>query len=148
MPISPSETILTTVEELEEFSASANYIDTDTLLPAEILSVEPSQIDPGIEIIVSGSNVTIQGNYAQVFTDKTFQYIPIDDETRLVTSSLTEVPENIFALIKYSPDTKLSKLITYSVISESGNATISQTVTNNWDSGKSQMLNILSRGVN
>jgi hypothetical protein len=148
MALIPAEITLLTVEEFDDFSVSVSFTDSETLLPAEIVQVQPSLVNNSIEILISGSNVIIQGFYSEIFTEKTFQYIPIEDESQLVTSFLPDVPESIFALIKYTADNRLSKTITYTVVSTSGSAIISQTITNNWDSGKLQMLNILSRGIN
>jgi hypothetical protein len=157
MSLEPALTVFPTVEEvLDEFTQSVSYntVSVDPItgdpsnVPASVTSVTPSQEDPGISIEISGNTVTISGKYLEVFTDKTWTYIPQGQTPNEIVENVfyNEIPQEIEVLTSYFPDKTVSKLITYSVNTSAGSAVIEQTVTNNWDAGKAQMFEVLDRG--
>lgn len=150
MAVTPPSTTFSTVEEvIGEFSESVSYYDSTTSLAAGVNSVTASQSDPGITISISGNTVTVSGRYTQIFTDKTWTYIPRGQTPEEIVEGVyySEIPIEIEALTSYFPDKSVSRLVTYSVSTTAGSATIEQTVTNNWDTGKAQMYEVLARGV-
>lgn len=147
MAVAPSLTTLSDTDEFVTLSETITYTDS-SLTPPEvpiITSVTPDVADTGITISFVSNQLTISGQYTNVFTNKNFQYVPLNEPTNLVTVNYDSVPAEIDALIKYSPDALETKKITYTVVTSSGNATVEQTVTNSWDRGKDQMFDILGR---
>lgn len=157
MALEPALTVFPDVEELlDEFSQSVSYNDVSvdpisgapSSSPANITGVTASHEDAGITIEFSGNTVTISGKYLEAFTNKTWTYIPKGQTPNEIVEgvSYTDIPEEIEVLTSYFPDKTISKLVTYSVQTSAGSASIEQTVTNNWDTGKAQMFEVLDRG--
>lgn len=156
MALEPALTVFPTVEEiLSEFSQTVTYNDVSagselsppTSIPANIQSVTASHTDPGITIEISGNSVTISGKYLQAFTNKKWTYVPFQNPPSPVEDVFyNEIPSKIDSLVSYKADKTVSKLVTYTVSTSSGTATIEQTVTNNWDAGKAQMFEVKARG--
>jgi hypothetical protein len=160
MALSPTTTEFAEVDEGQEFSESVSYNDVEagepdpetgepgegTSTPVTIESVISSIEDPSITIEISENTVTITGPYNNAFPGKTFKYIPLGQPGSLITVPFNEIPSEIDALTGYNPVGVLSTTVTYTVTTSAGSATITQVVNNNWDAGKAQMLNALSRG--
>jgi hypothetical protein len=148
----PVLTVLSSVEEIVgTFSQSVSYTEFDSILnitvPATITQVTPSYQDPGIDINVTNGTVTISGSYLQAFVNKTWNYIPKGETpTEIIQGVLyNQIPQEIEALITYSPDSTVSRLVTYTVQTATESAVIEQTITNNWDIGKAQLYVVLDR---
>lgn len=161
MALTPSFTELSPVNEGQTFSESVTFNDEEagappaegeppgagTSTPVTITSVTSSIVDSTIVITIADNVVTISGAYNNAFPGKTFKYIPKGHPEQLVVVPFNEIPAEIDALTGYNPVGSTSTTILYTVITSSGTATISQVVKNNWDAGKAQMLNALSRGA-
>ncbi len=158
MPLKPATTDLGSTYEGIEFSNTITYVDetilssggdagvTTTETPITITSVTSSSPDPTIKIEVKDNSVTISGKYSAAFPGKKFEYIPTDDPTKTVTATYEQVPKSIMALIKFTAPLETSIVVTYTVKTSVGDATITHTVLNLWDVGKAQMADVLARG--
>lgn len=157
MPLEPAKTVFPDAEEvLTQFSQTVTYNDVTagtettpgTSTPVTISSVTASKTDSGITISFSGNSVTISGKYQEAFTNKSFDYIPFEKAPTVVAKvGFKDIPPKIDTLVGYTPDKTISILITYTVVTSAGSATIEHTVTNNWSAGKDQMAIAQARGV-
>jgi hypothetical protein len=161
MALSPTTTEFSPVDEGQEFTESVTYNDVESgepdpdtgepgpgqSTPVTIETVSSSVEDPSITIDIVDNTVTITGPYNSAFPGKTFKYIPLGQPGTLLTVPFNEIPSQIDALTGYNPVESLSTTIIYTVTTSAGSATITQVVNNNWDAGKTQMLNALSRGA-
>lgn len=141
--------ILNTVEEFQNFSASVYVEDTSflTTVPANVTGVSATLSTDGVTISYSGSTVSFTGRYTNIFPEKTFEYLVTEPQEEVTVTNYDEIPSSIYVLTQYNPAGILSKTITYTISTSSGSATVTQTVRNNWDSGKAQMLAAQSRGT-
>jgi hypothetical protein len=144
---SASPSILTSVEEFQNFTQSISVEDPGISgpVPATVTGVTANLSTEGLTINYSGSNVTISGRYVNIFTEKTFEYLVTEPQEEVTVTSYQDIPSKIYALTQFNPSKILSKTITYTISTTSGSASVSQTIQNNWDTGKSQMLQALSR---
>lgn len=160
--LTPSSTEFDPVDEGQAFEQSVTYTlevapppedpPADPPTPGEsfpvvIESVTSSVVDPSIVITIEENTVTIKGPYTNAFPGKTFKYIPVGQPGVFVTVPFIDIPSKIDALTTYNPATTPSTTVTYTVVTDAGIATITQTVNNNWDAGKALMLTALSRGA-
>lgn len=157
MALKPATTDFGSINESVEFTRTVTYADetvtsggdagdTTTSVPVTITSVTSSSSDPTIKIEFKDDAVTISGKYSAAFPGKKFEYIPANDPTALISSSFEQVPKSIMALIKFTAPLETSIVVTYTVKTSAGDATITHTVLNLWDVGKAQMLQVLARG--
>ena len=162
MALTPSTTTFPVITEGVQFTQTVSYLTEDTstppeggsegggteptLIPAVVIDVTSSIIDPAITITVVDNSVTIAGMYTMAFPGKSFEYIPVGSDAT-VTTSYEQVPAHITALITFNPVTVLTTTVTYTVNTEAGSATITQVVNNTWDAGKAQMQTVLTRGT-
>jgi hypothetical protein len=153
MALFPTTTDFSPVDEGQNFTESVTYNDVEgedpggISTPVVIDSVTSSIDDSSITISVVDNTVTITGPYNNAFPGKTFKYIPLGQPGTLLTVPFNEIPSQIDALTGYNSVGTLSTTVIYTVVTSSGSATITQVVNNNWDAGKTQMLNALSRGA-
>lgn len=143
-----SPSILTSVEEFQIFTQSITVEDTGISgpIPATVTGVSANLSTEGLTINYSGSNVTISGKYINIFTEKTFEYLVTEPQEQVTVTDYQNIPSKIYVLTQFNPSTILSKTITYTISTTSGSASVTQVIRNNWDTGKSQMLQALSRG--
>ena len=143
-----SPSILTTVEEFQNFTQSISVEDVGFLEPiaATVTGVSANLSTEGLTINYSGSNVTISGRYINIFTEKTFEYLTTEPQKEVDITPYQDIPPKIYALTQFNPSKILSKTITYTISTTSGSASVTQTIQNNWDTGKAQMVQAVSRG--
>lgn len=157
MSLKPATTDLGSINEGVDFSHTISYVDetvvsggdsgdVSTEEPVTVTSVTSSSPDPTIKMEFKDGDVTISGKYSAAFPGKKFEYIPSDDPTKLISVSFEQVPKKIMALIKFTAPLESSIVVTYTVKTAAGDATITHTVLNSWDAGKAQMLDVLARG--
>lgn len=144
--VSPS--TLTTVQEFQVFTQSISVEDVGILgpVPATVTGVAANLSTAGVTINFSGSSVTLTGKYTNIFTEKTFEYLVNEPQEIVTVTPYQNIPAKIYVLTQFNPSTILSKTITYTISTTSGSASVTQVIQNNWDTGKSQMLEALSRG--
>ena len=156
MALSPSTTQFPEVNEGDTFSQTVTYIDLVDA-PSEEGGSSPEAVEVTINSVTSSINdsyitiqhtnnvVTISGKYTSAFPGKSFKYIPKGGGLE-VTAPYESVPAEINALITFTPVSTQSVTVTYTVNTNIGSATITQVVKNTWDTGKAQMIEVLSRG--
>jgi hypothetical protein len=159
MSLTPETTVFDAVDEGQSFTYTVVYtneaeaVDPPPETPPEtppdpiIESVVSSVEDSTINIEFVDNTVTISGSYNNAFPGKTFEYIPKGKQGTIISVPFNQIPLEIDALVKYNAVAATSTTVTYTVITDSGTATISQLVKNNWDAGKAQMLTALARGA-
>jgi hypothetical protein len=141
--------ILNDVEEFQNFSTSVYVEDVGflTTIPANVTGVSANLSTDGVAISFSGPTVSFSGKYTNIFPEKTFEYLVTESQEEVTVTRYDEIPSNIHVLTQYNPVNTLSRTITYTISTSSGSAIVTQTVRNNWDSGKAQMLAAQSRGT-
>lgn len=144
MAWTPTQTLLTTTDELVNLSFSISYVDDSTSEPA-VVTITPIDVNPSIKVV----NNTISGYFSEAF-DYTLNYIDSKgtDYTVPRFSDINRV--KLYELYKYSPNTTNS--ITYNYLATAKESitntvlatqTYSIVVTQNWTTNK----NLLKRFV-
>lgn len=158
MSLTPASTTFPTVREfLDQFSQSVSYVDEvasgdpeggSSTTPATINSVTSSLSDAGVTIHYAGNTVTISGHYTEAFKNKTWEYVPYQHPEQKISGAFyQDIPEKIDSLISFNPEKTVQTTVTYTVNTDAGSATITQTVRNDWDAGKAQLFAVKARGA-
>lgn len=145
MAWTPAETLLTTTDEYKNLSIIISYVDDSTGTPA-VVNVTSS--DPNQTVQVTSN--TISGYFSDSF-NYAINYVD-NKGTDYSVSRFSEIdPIKLFQLYKYSPSTTNSVTYNYTATARDSvtNAVLatqpySIVVTQNWASGKSQLLQYIN----
>jgi hypothetical protein len=145
MAWTPTESLLTTTDELKNLSFSISYVDDSTGDPA---IVNVTQIDANPTIQVSANNIS--GYFSDSF-DYEVNYID-NKGTDYTVSRFSEIDQDkLYELYKYSPNT--TNNITYNYVATATDSITNEVlasqpysivVTQNWTSGKNQLLRYIN----
>lgn len=138
MAWNPSSDNLGTVNEGISVSHTITYSEIDPLTLLETtypVTITAADTSPTISV----SDNQIVGYYSDSF-DYTVQHRTVDGELPIV-NKFSELPSNVYEMVKYSPNTATTKTFSYTAVAKNGSTVVStktytKTVSNNWTYNK------------
>ena len=150
---------------LYNFSPVREYLDktwsATATLSSDIvgggLNIESVTISPYSEMVVkniAGSSATFTGEFVEIFPNKKWDFRMLNGTIQTDVNLNTLKDE--FGVIYYTPDSLIHKIITYTINysesdplagSSSGSVVITQSIVNDWDTGKELLSSYVTKSV-
>lgn len=136
------------------WSATANLSSDIVGGGLNITSVSVSPYSEMINYNISGSSVTITGEFVEIFLNKKWDFRMLNGTIQ--TDVNLNTLQNEFGVVYYTPDALTHKTISYTInyietdplagIS-SGSIIVTQSIVNDWDSGKELLSQYVTRST-